>query len=274
MGMTIGFIGAGKMARALAAGLVRGGVVSPADLLCCSRSVVSGQPFLDLFPAGGPHWLEDPAQVAARSDVIVLAIKPQQFGDLLPHLRETVAGKLILSLAAGLTLERIGQWLGSSTRLVRAMPNMPMQIGLGASVYAGNDQVTADDYAWVDRALSAAGRAWRVEETQIDPITALSGSGPAYVFHFIDALIVAAQALNLPEPLARALALQTVLGSAHLAAESQLSPLELADQVKSPGGTTLAGCAVLEKDDALRHLMTECLAAARARAETLAKGST
>jgi pyrroline-5-carboxylate reductase len=152
------------------------------------------------------------------------------------------------------------------------MPNTPMQVGEGASVYAGGPNVTKDDLALVHRVLSSAGKAWRVDENQIDTITALSGSGPAYVFHFTDALIRGAVALGLPEELAQDLAIQTVLGSAQLAAQSPLPPLELAAQVKSPRGTTLAGCAVLEEHDALNRLMARCLAAAKSRAEALARG--
>jgi pyrroline-5-carboxylate reductase len=152
------------------------------------------------------------------------------------------------------------------------MPNVPMQIGQGASVYAAGSTASDADLALVGRVLAAAGKAWRVDEKQIDTITALSGSGPAYVFHFLDALIRGAVALGLEQKLARELALQTVLGSAALAAQSSLTPLELAAQVKSPRGTTLAGCAVLEDHDALNDLMGRCLAAAKARAEALARG--
>jgi pyrroline-5-carboxylate reductase len=131
---------------------------------------------------------------------------------------------------------------------------------------------TANDLALIEKILGSAGRAWRVDENQIDAVTALSGSGPAYVFHFIDALARAAVPLGLDEKLARELALQTVLGSAELAAQSPLPPLELAAQVKSPRGTTLAGCAVLEENNALNALMVRTLAAAKARAEALARG--
>jgi len=170
------------------------------------------------------------------------------------------------------TIEKIRGWLHPTARVVRAMPNTPMQIGTGASVYAGGPNVTKDDLAMVHRVLASAGKAWPVEESQIDTVTALSGSGPAYVFHFLDALIRGAVALGLPKELAKDLAIQTVLGSAQLAAQSPLSPMELAAQVKSPKGTTLAGCAVLEEKDALNQLMARCLAAAKSRAEALARG--
>jgi pyrroline-5-carboxylate reductase len=268
--MKIGFLGAGKMARALAGGTIRGGLAKPADITCSSRSEESARAFLNLVP--GARWTGDNATLVRQADLVILALKPQQMPDALPPLREASAGKLILSLAAGLTLAQIAGWLAPSARLVRAMPNTPMQIGRGASVYAGAPGTTGADLRLIDRVLASAGKAWQVEEAQIDAITALSGSGPAYVFHFLDALIRSATALGLDEKLARELAVQTVLGSAELAAQSTLPPLDLAAQVKSPRGTTLAGCAVLEADDALNQLMARCLAAAKARAEALARG--
>jgi pyrroline-5-carboxylate reductase len=268
--MKIGFLGAGKMARALAAGLVKGDIASAGDIACSSRGAESSRAFVDLLP--GSRWIGENVELFRTSDLIVLALKPQQMAQALPLLRDASAGKLVLSLAAGVTLARLAGWLSPSARLVRAMPNMPMQIGGGASVYTAGPGATKSDLALVNRVLTAAGLAWQVDESQIDAITALSGSGPAYVFHFLDALIRAAVGLGIEEPLARQLAIQTLLGSAQLAAQSELAPLDLAAQVKSPGGTTLAGCAVLEKDDALGDLMARCLAAAKARAKELARG--
>jgi pyrroline-5-carboxylate reductase len=268
--MRIGFIGAGVMARALGKGLVGGGVVPATDLICSAPVPQEGQPFLDLLP--GSRWTSDNAEVVRAADLIVLAVKPQVFPEAIPPLREASADKLFLSIGAGITIEKIAGWLHPSARVVRSMPNTPMQIGAGASVYAGASNVSGADYELVDRVLSSAGRAWRVEENLINAVTALSGSGPAYVFHFIDALTRAGTGVGLPATLAGELAVQTVLGSAQLAAQSPLPPLELAAQVKSPKGTTLAGCAVLEENDALNLLMARCLAAAKNRAEELARG--
>jgi len=268
--MVIGFIGAGVMARALGKGLVDGGVVPASHLICSAPQPPEGQPFLDLFP--GAKWTADNAEVVHQSDLIVLAIKPQVFPEAMPVLRDVSAGKLFLSLAAGITLEKITGWLHPTARVVRSMPNTPMQIGAGASVYAPGPKVTEADLTLIHRVLSSAGKAWRVEEKQINAVTALSGSGPAYVFHFIAALTQGGIKLGLPEKLAEELAAQTVFGSAKLAAQSPLTPMELAAQVKSPRGTTLAGCAVLEEDDALNQLMARCLAEAKNRAEALARG--
>ncbi|MCE0522493.1 MAG: pyrroline-5-carboxylate reductase [Methylacidiphilales bacterium] len=268
--MTIGFIGAGVMARALGKGLVEGGIVPATGLICSAPTPQEGKPFLDLLP--GARWTARNDDVVRLSDLTILAVKPQVIPEALSALGKSSAGKLFLSIAAGVTIEKLCALLHPTARVIRSMPNTPMQIGAGASVYAGGPNVTEADLALAERVLGSAGRAWRVEESQIDAVTALSGSGPAYVFHFIDALIRGAVALGLPEKLAGELAIQTVLGSAQLAAQSPLSPMELAAQVKSPKGTTLAACAVLEENDALNQLMARCLAAAKSRAEALARG--
>jgi pyrroline-5-carboxylate reductase len=268
--MIIGFIGAGVMARALGNGLVHGGGFSAKDLICSAPTAADGQPFLDQFP--GSRWTASNNEVVQASDLTILAVKPQVLADAMAAPKEISSNKLFLSIAAGVTLEKICGWLHPTARVVRAMPNTPMQVGAGASVYAGGPNVTEADLILVHRILSAAGKAWRVEENQIDTITALSGSGPAYVFHFLDALIRGAVALGLPEDLAKDLTIQTVLGSSQLAAQSPLTPLELATQVKSPRGTTLAGCAVLEENDALNQLIARCVEAAKLRAEALARG--
>ena len=268
--MIIGFIGAGVMARALGKGLVDGEVVSAANLICSAPTAQDGQPFVDLLP--GARWTASNEDAIRQADLTILAVKPQVIADAMSTVREISAGKLFLSIAAGITIEKIRGWLDPTARVIRSMPNTPMQIGAGASVYAAGPNVTQTDLALAERVLSSAGRSWQVGENLIDAVTALSGSGPAYVFHFIDALMRGGIALGLSEKLARDLATQTVLGSAQLAAQSSLSPLELAAQVKSPRGTTLAGCAVLEDHDALNDLIARCMTAAKDRAEALARG--
>jgi pyrroline-5-carboxylate reductase len=268
--MTFGFIGAGVMARALAKGLVASGVVHASKLICSAPTPEEGQPFLDAFP--GARWTSENFEVMVESDFTVLAVKPQVLPEALATLKEVSAGKLILSIAAGVSIEKLRGWLHPTARIVRAMPNMLMQIGEGASAYAGGPNVTDADLALAESVLASSGKAWRVEEEQINAVTALSGSGPAYVFHFIEALIRGGVALGLSEELSRHLAIQTVLGSAEIAADSPLAPMELAAQVKSPRGTTLAGCAILEDKDALNQLIAQCMAAAKTRAEELARG--
>jgi len=258
------------MARALGKGLVDAGVVSARELICSAPAPEAGRPFQELLP--GSRWTPDNGDILEAADLTILAVKPQVLSDALTELKDISAGKLILSIAAGVTLGKLRGWLHPTARVVRCMPNMLVQIGAGASAFAGAPNVTEADLALVERVLSASGKAWRVEESQLDAVTALSGSGPAYVFHFIEALARGGVALGLAEDLARKLALQTVLGSAQLAAQSPLAPRELAAQVKSPRGTTLAGCAGLEEKDALNELIARCMAAARKRAEELARG--
>jgi pyrroline-5-carboxylate reductase len=162
--MMIGFIGAGVMARALGKGLIDGGIVSTRELICSAPTEQDGRPFLDAF--SGSRWTSDNPEVVRSSDLIILAVKPQVFPEALGAIKPVSAGKLFLSIAAGMTLEKIRGWLDPTAHLVRAMPNTPMQIGLGASVYAGDALVTASDYELVHRVLASAGKAWRVEENQ------------------------------------------------------------------------------------------------------------
>jgi pyrroline-5-carboxylate reductase len=268
--MIIGFIGAGVMARALAKGLVENCLVSSSHLICSAPTEQDGKPFTDAFP--GSRWTPHNEEVVSASDLIVLAIKPQVFTEATAALREASAGKLFLSIMAGMTLEKICAVLHPTARVVRCMPNTPLQVGAGASAYAGGPNVTEKDLIQIESVLSAAGKAWKVEEKQLNAVTALSGSGPAYVFHFIEALTRGGVALGLSEDHARRMAIQTIVGSAKLADESSFTPMELAAQVKSPRGTTLAGCAVLEENDAFNDLIARCMAAANTRAEELARG--
>jgi pyrroline-5-carboxylate reductase len=270
--MIIGFIGAGVMARAIGKGLVDAGVVSAKELLCSAPTPADGQPFLDLLP--GARWTPDNCDVFRAGDIVILAVKPQHLAEALNGLKDCSADKLVLSIAAGVTIEKLRGLLHPTARVVRSMPNMLLQIGAGASAYAGAPNATEADLALAERVLAASGKAWRVEEKQLDAVTALSGSGPAYVFHFIEAMTRGGVALGLAPELAKNLAIQTVLGSAQLAAHSHHTPMELAAHVKSPKGTTLAGCAVLEENDALDQLVARCMAAARTRAEELARGET
>jgi pyrroline-5-carboxylate reductase len=266
--MKIGFIGAGKMARALAAGMVHQKLAAPLDIFASARTDSSRDQFLSAFPNDKPRWTTDNLDVMAQSDVVVLAVKPQMFAVVLPPLADAARGKLIISVAAGLPLARLRGWLGADARLVRAMPNTPCLVGFGATAYAFGPDITEADEIVVRQILGATGLAVQVEEEQINAVTALSGSGPAYFFHILDGLIEGAVAQGLPVALARTLALQTALGSVKMMELTGEDPNVLAAQVKSPGGTTMAGCAVLESRG-LHEMLLETVAAARQRADEL-----
>ncbi|MDE1172021.1 MAG: pyrroline-5-carboxylate reductase [Verrucomicrobium sp.] len=266
----LGFLGTGKMARALASGLAAkaaGSVAFP--FLGTARSADSRAAFTASLP-GRSEALEDNRALVERADVVLLGIKPAQAAEVLPPLREAAAGKLFVSLLAGLKLSRLQELLGPQARVVRSMPNTPTLIGEGVTAYAAGPGVTEGDLALVQTLLESCGLARRVEEKELDAVTAVSGSGPAYVYHFLNALIEGGIEQGLSPEAARELAVQTVRGAAGMVAASSESPLALAAQVKSPNGTTLAGCRVLEEGN-WEKILREAVAAARARSEALSK---
>jgi pyrroline-5-carboxylate reductase len=265
MSTIIGFLGAGKMARALAAGLAK---ARPGEFAFAATARTSET--LDAFEraVGTPvRRVADNAALAATCDVVVLGIKPGQAAEVLAPLAGS--DRLFVSLLAGVTVAKLEALLGPQARVVRTMPNTPALIGEGITGYAPGTRATADDWRTVETILSAVGEAVRVEEKDLDAVTAVSGSGPAYVYHFLNALIEGGAAQGLAPEVARRLAVQTVIGAAKMVGENPaLSPLDLAAQVKSPNGTTVAACAVLESrkwEEALR----DAVAAARKRAAEL-----
>lgn len=219
--------------------------------------------------ARGVTTFEEVGQVGAqvRPRLVVLAVKPQILGELLPGYRRFArAGSAFLSIAAGTRIARIEQQLGANVPVIRCMPNTPAAIGEAMTVMVGNAHAGAVLLDEAERLLGAIGKVARVEdENLMDAVTALSGSGPAYLFHFIECLTHAGEQAGLPRELAATLALQTVLGSARLAASSPLSPAELRRQVTSPNGTTAAALAVLMGEDRLQRLVSEAVEAAKRR---------
>ncbi|HEY8966114.1 MAG TPA: pyrroline-5-carboxylate reductase, partial [Candidatus Methylacidiphilales bacterium] len=187
-------------------------------------------------------------------------------------LREAVVSSskrpLFLSLMAGTTTAKIEALIGEGTRVVRSMPNTPALIGEGITGFAPGRHATGADLALAEAILGAVGTAVRVEEAQLDAVTAVSGSGPAYVYHFLNALIEGGIEQGLDPETAKRLAVQTAVGAAKMVGASDLSPVALADQVKSPGGTTLAGCSVLAEAD-WEGTIRKAVAAARKRAGEL-----
>ncbi|PAW75558.1 MAG: pyrroline-5-carboxylate reductase [Verrucomicrobia bacterium Tous-C9LFEB] len=266
--MKIGFIGSGKMALALAQGIVRQNVATPSDLLITSPNDGSQDVFLSKFPPNTVHWTSDNAEVARAADLILIAVKPQVINDVLPQLRAASANKLVVSIAAGISLTKLESALDKRARVVRCMPNTPVLVGAGACAYALGRNATPQDDALVMKLLSAGGFASRVEEKQINAVTATSGSGPAYVFYFIEAMITAGIKQGLSKELARELAIQTTIGSALMVRETKLEPSALADAVKSPKGTTIAACEILETEQ-WREILVKAIAAAKKRADEL-----
>ena len=216
---------------------------------------------------------ESSLPVTLSPRLIVLAVKPQVLvGALAPYARFADGKTTFLSIAAGIGSDAILSGLGGKTPVIRCMPNTPAAIGHGAIVCYANAHVRPAEAAFAQQLLSAVGQVSFVEdESLMDAVTAVSGSGPAYVFHFIECLTTAGQAAGLPARLAAELALQTVAGSARLAAESTNKPSELRRQVTSPGGTTAAALEVLMGKSGLRDLVADAVTAATERARELGK---
>ncbi len=259
-------VGAGKMGSALLAGWLDGGLDPQAVV------VVEPSPSPDcatlLSKVGITAEARPPAGVIA--DVVVLAIKPQIMGDTLPALRSLVGPETtVLSIAAGTTLANLEAGIGP-TAIVRSIPNTPAQVGRGITAAVANDRVGPQARDLVTMLLEAVGDvAWVEEEAMIDAVTAVSGSGPAYVFLFAECLAAAAVDAGLSPDLADRLARATVEGAGELLHRSELPPAELRRNVTSPGGTTAAALAVLMAEDGLSQLMTRAVAAAKKRSEEL-----
>lgn len=261
------FIGAGRMASAIVRGLLAGKNAQPEDLSCTCGNDPSGPA---LAEATGIRFEKDPAFLLADSENIVFACKPQQLADLPQTLAEGTRGKLILSILAGIPLERLLQVTPDARNIVRIMPNTPAQIGQGVSAFASRQPLSAADRHTVQTLLSAMGTFTEVPEDQLDAVTALSGSGPAYVFEFARLLTEAGVNLGLPEATATLLARKTVSGAAGLLEHRpDTSTGELVREVTSPGGTTEAALKVLE--GRFSQLISEALEAARDRSQELSQ---
>ncbi|OBS08146.1 pyrroline-5-carboxylate reductase [Acidihalobacter prosperus] len=266
---TIAFIGGGNMASSLIGGLLGDGFPA-AQIRVADRGEAQRAALATRFP--GIAVTADNAEAAAGADCIVLAVKPQVMATAAAGLRDTPAAPLFLSVAAGIVSDRLDQWLGGDRAIVRAMPNTPALIGLGASGAYANPRVDAEQRATANRILRAVGECrWFDDEGALDAVTALSGSGPAYVFLLIEALEAGGIHLGLDAETARSLALHTVHGAARLALESDDPPATLRARVTSPGGTTEQALRVFE-EGGLRTLVADAMGAAARRARELGEG--
>lgn len=262
-----GFLGAGKMATALIRGMIRAGTARP-------EAIVASDP-LDaaraaLANATGVAVSGSNLDVVGRSDVLVLAVKPQSMAGVLEEIRPALTDEhLVISIAAGVPMATLATGLGTSRRLVRVMPNTPALVGEGASGYCLGPHARPGDERVVRSCLEAVGRAFRVPEALLDAVTGLSGSGPAFAYIMIEALSDGGVRVGLPRDVATALAAQTLLGAARMVLETGQHPGVLKDQVTSPGGTTIAGLHALERGG-LRAALINAVEAATLRSAELA----
>lgn len=266
----LALLGAGRMGRALLSGWARAGFASPeAPILVIDPDEDARRAAEEIGARSAPWPTRD---AIADVDAIVLAVKPQQFPALADILTPMVPmGALVVSVIAGLPLRELNARFPRA-RAVRAMPNTPALVGAGVTVFVCDDGVTDAQRDRVERLLGQTGAAIEAEEASLDAVTAVSGSGPAYVFALADAMARAGVAEGLPEDLARHLAYATVAGAGRLLDEEGADARALRDAVTSPGGTTEAGLAeLLAEDGGLDGLILRTVAAARARSTALAE---
>ncbi|MHB8989536.1 MAG: pyrroline-5-carboxylate reductase [Desulfobulbia bacterium] len=265
----LGFVGGGLMAEALIKGITGAGLVKADQILVADPS--SARRAL-LQKDYNVTAVSEATAVWAQCKVVVLAVKPQVVGAVLCESREAInATHLLISIAAGIPLSVLeGAVAGRGCRVIRVMPNTPAIVLKGASALSPGQGVSPEDLAVATSIFDAVGVSFVLDESSLDAVTGLSGSGPAYVFTFIEALIDAGVKVGLARPVAQTLALQTVLGSVLLALDGTRHPAELRAMVTSPGGTTIAGLHELEKG-AFRALVTNAVEAATNRSSELGR---
>jgi pyrroline-5-carboxylate reductase len=264
---SVGTVGAGNMAEAILRGLLRAGML-PDQLIASDPDPARRKHIASEL---GVRTTESNAQVAQVSELVVLAVKPAHIEAAaadLPH----DGGPLYVSIIAGCRIATLQRLLGRSARIVRVMPNTPALIGSGVSALATDPDLVAEDLERAQAVLAAVGRVVRVQESLMDAVTGLSGSGPAYVYLFIEALTEAGVQEGLGASVAHELAVETVLGAARLVRESGEHPALLRERVASPGGTTIAGLSALEQGG-LRATVLRAVRAATARSRELGTDS-
>ncbi len=240
----LAFIGAGNMAEALVRGLIRAGVSCPERVAMADVDAGRLAHFRGTYGVGSAP---DNLAAVRAADVVILAVKPQALPGVLAEIRGAMEPRhLAISIAAGVSLRRLAEGLGERPRLVRAMPNMPALVGAGATAFCRGARATPADAELARRLFAAAGLALEMEERHLNAVTALSGSGPAYVFYLAEAMAQAGERLGLPLRAAAALTAATMEGAGRMLRETGLPPAELRARVTSRGGTTAAALRVLE----------------------------
>jgi pyrroline-5-carboxylate reductase len=263
---TLAFLGTGNMAEALIRGLLSAKTAQPQEIIATARRTERAAEISRVY---GVRTTLDNLAAARDADVVMLSVKPQAMEKLLVQIAPSIdAKKLVVSIAAGVPVAALERKLGAGARIVRAMPNTPALVGRGACAIAAGEHATEEDLKVAATIFDSVGITTVVEETLLDAVTGLSGSGPAYIFLIIEALSDAGVKVGLPRYTALKLAAQTVLGSAHLLIETGAHPGQLKDQVTSPGGTAIAGLHTLEAGG-LRTTLINAVEAATRRAREL-----
>jgi pyrroline-5-carboxylate reductase len=242
---TIAFIGAGNMGSALIRALIARGEIPKERIVAADADP---ERLGKIEAQQGIQIARDNKGAVSRADMVILAIKPSDINWVLEEIAPVTDGsKLLISIAAGVPTRRIEERLPQGVRVIRVMPNTPALVGQGVAVLCSGSHATGEDMVAARRIFDAAGKTCVLPENLMDAATGLSGSGPAYVFLFIEALSDAGVLAGIPRDVAQMLSVQTVLGAAHLAAEMNMHPAKLREMVTSPGGTTIAGLRKMEE---------------------------
>lgn len=260
------FIGGGQMAQALANGAVKAGVLAPQELVFVEPNAEQRKALEQAFP--GSSLVPQARLALPEVDMVILAVKPHVLKAIAPELAGLLQLRhLVVSIAAGISLAAL-QTMLCTKRVVRVMPNTPAQVGFGAAALSADEALSATDLAQVERLMSSVGLTVRVPDQLMHAVTAVSGSGPAYLYLIIEALSDGGVAAGLPREVATKLAAQTVLGAAQMVLATGKHPGQLKDQVTSPGGTTIAGLQALEHG-AVRGAVMAAVQRAHARSQEL-----
>lgn len=246
MSKKIGFIGCGNMGKAMLGALVNSHNIKKEDIIVSTKSESSAKNISLEFEV---ETTIANVEVAKKSDILFLAVKPYLFKEVIDEIKDIISDEtIIISIAAGVTIEQIEEWFGKRVKVVRTMPNTPALVGEGMSAICPNKNITLDELNYVGNLYNLFGKYEVIEEKDFHAFIALCGSSPAYVFMFIEAMADAGVKLGLPRKKAYKLVEQSILGSAKLALETGKHPGELKDSVCSPGGTTIEAVIELEKN--------------------------
>ncbi len=262
----IGFIGGGKMGEALSNGIINAKLSTPGNIMV---SDMIAERCRLLAKEIGIKTTQNNKDIASFADIIILAVKPQLMGDVLSNLKNDITHRhLVVSIAAGIPIRFIESRLQADIRIIRVMPNTPCLTGASATAFALGKNATDADGQLVFTIFNAVGKVFQLDEKYLDAVTGLSGSGPAYVYMFIEALSDGGVKMGLPRDVSTTLAAQTVLGAAKMVLETGQHPAQLKDAVTSPGGTTIEGISKLE-DGGLRSAMINAVEAATLKSKKL-----
>ncbi len=260
----IGWIGCGNMGGAILHGALESGVISKDDTIVCDIK----EEMMDKAKGWGAALGESDADVCRQCDIVLLAVKPQQAKEALAQCGEALDGKALISIVAGVTVERLRAMISGNARILRVMPNTPAMVFEGAFALCADNDLAGEEMAAAEELFRSIGVVEKVPETLIDAVCGLSGGGPAYVAMFIEAMADGGVKQGLPRATAYRLAAQTCLGTAKMLLDMDIHPGQLKDMVTSPGGTTIEGCEALEKGG-MRGTVMECINVATEKSRQL-----